>query len=79
MVEIADAIVMVETKKEREMDTDEVREKAMAAREYCRHATNYMTANAGKPWRYVVIPHNAVQLSRGFATLANSFEHTVRA
>ena len=66
---------MVETKQERDLNADEVQEKAVAAQEYCRHATDYMAANGGKPWSYVVIPHNAVLLNMGFATLAKKFQH----
>jgi len=79
VVETADALFMVETKQERDLNADEVKEKAVAAQEYCRHATEYMAANGGKPWSYVVIPHNAVLLNMGFATLATKFEHAVRA
>lgn len=40
-----DAIYMVETKKEMDMNTAEVQEKAKAAMEYCRHATDYNLKN----------------------------------
>ena len=79
VVETADGIFMVETKQERDLNADEVQEKAVAAQEYCRHATEYMAANGGKPWCYVVIPHNAVLLNMGFATLATKFVHAARA
>ena len=77
VVETGDAIFMVETKQERDMNADEVQQKAVAAQQYCRHATDYMTANGGKPWCYVVIPHNAVLINMGFATLAKKFEYKV--
>lgn len=31
-----------------------------AALQYCRYASDYTAQNGGKPWRYVLIPHNAV-------------------
>ncbi len=67
---------MVETKQERDLNANELQEKAVAAQEYCRHATEYMAANGGKPWAYVVIPHNAVLLNMGFATLATKYSLT---
>ncbi len=75
VVETADTIFMVETKQERDLNADEVQEKAVAAQEYCRHATEYMAANGGKPWSYVIIPHNAVLVNMGFLTLAAKFAY----
>jgi len=34
--------------------------KARAAATWCRHATEHETANKGKPWRYLLIPHDAI-------------------
>ena len=47
-----------------------VQEKAAAAVEYCRHASDFTTKNNGKPWQYVIIPHNAVLANMGLNTLA---------
>lgn len=74
VAESADFIYMVETKKEGDMDTAEVREKALAALIYCRHATEFTTQNGGKPWKYVLIPHDAVQTNMGFETLVKNYE-----
>ncbi|PIW19636.1 hypothetical protein COW36_00175, partial [bacterium (Candidatus Blackallbacteria) CG17_big_fil_post_rev_8_21_14_2_50_48_46] len=51
---------LVETKKELDISTKEVQEKSQAALQYCRHASEFTAKNGGKPWRYVLIPHNAV-------------------
>ncbi len=75
VVETNDTIYMVETKKEGDIETAEVQEKATAAAEYCRHATAFTTKNNGKPWKYVIIPHNTVLANMGFATLVRRYEY----
>jgi type III restriction enzyme len=74
VVETAQAIYMAETKKEGDMSGDEVREKAQAALTYCRTATEFTSMQGGKPWKYLLIPHNAVMTNMSFATLAKQFE-----
>jgi type III restriction enzyme len=66
VVETSDTIYLVETKKEADIDIIEVRDKARAALEYCKHATDYTMVNGGKPWSYLLIPHNEVTLSNSF-------------
>ena len=66
---------MVETKKEGDIETREVQEKATAAAEYCKHASDFTTKNSGKPWQYVIIPHNAVLANMGLNTLATKYEY----
>jgi hypothetical protein len=34
--------------------------KASAAATWCKHATTHEQANKGKPWRYLLIPHDAI-------------------
>ncbi len=74
VVETGNAIYMVETKKEGDMETADVQEKTMAALLYCKHATDFTSCNGGKPWKYLLIPHNAVMTNMSFATLAKQFE-----
>jgi len=61
-------------KKEGDIESSEVQEKSRAALEYCKHATEYTTANEGKPWQYVLIPHNAVKSNMGFEFLVDKFK-----
>jgi type III restriction enzyme len=75
VVETPDTIYMVETKKEGDIDTGEVQEKATAAAEYCKHATDFTTKHKGKPWKYVIIPHNAVLANMSFRTLVVKYEY----
>lgn len=73
VVETADAIYMVETKKEGDLETTEVQEKSRAAIVYCEHATGFTRSNGGKPWKYVLVPHGVVQLNMSFGFLVKQF------
>jgi type III restriction enzyme len=73
VVETADQKLLCEIKRASEMEDPEVREKAEAAITFCRHATAHARENGGKPWRYLLIPHDAVSLSATLKTLAGRF------
>lgn len=73
VVETSDFICMVETKMQKDMDSDEVKEKAIAALHYCEHVTRFARENNKKPWKYVLIPHEAVQFNMSFKKLADQF------
>ncbi|MDP8226864.1 MAG: type III restriction endonuclease subunit R, partial [Candidatus Celaenobacter polaris] len=75
VVETGNIIYMVETKKEGDIDSSDVQEKARAALQYCTHATDYTTDNGGKPWIYVLIPHNAVMGNMSVDYLVKNFEY----
>ena len=51
------------------MHNEDVQAKAKAAIEWCRHATDHEVANGGKPWSYVLIPHDAITASANLAGL----------
>ncbi|MFH0991003.1 MAG: DEAD/DEAH box helicase family protein [bacterium] len=74
IVETSDTIYMVETKKEGDIESFEVQDKARAALEYCKHATDYTAKNLGKPWQYILIPHGAVQINMSFIFLVKQYE-----
>jgi len=73
VVETADAIYMVETKAADQMQQSEVLDKMKAATRYCRHATEYTAQHEGKPWRYLLIPHDEVKVSSSFQHMVQSF------
>lgn len=75
VVESKDNIYLIETKREADMDSREVELKAMAALEYCQRVTEYTTANGGKPWVYVLIPHNAVMANMSLAALRMTYQY----
>ena len=69
IVETTDAIYMVETKAATNVSTDEVQQKKAAAEEYCRHASEFTAENGGKPWRYILLPHDVVDRTASFEYL----------
>jgi len=75
VAETKDAIYLIETKKEGDIKTNEVQEKAVAALEFCKHATEFNLSNGKKkPWKYVLIPHNAVLANMSFEHLTKAYE-----
>ena len=47
--------------------------KARAAVTWCKHATAYEMANSGKPWRYMLIPHDAITHNATIAGLVKNY------
>ena len=60
VAETDEELLMIEAKARDEMTTPEVLAKATAATAWCSHATRYNAENNGKPWRYLLIPHDQV-------------------
>ncbi|MBF0134455.1 MAG: DEAD/DEAH box helicase family protein [Magnetococcales bacterium] len=60
VAETADCIYMLEPKAANQMEDGEVREKAHVAVTWCQRATEYATRIGGKPWQYLLIPHDAI-------------------
>ncbi|MDR3087537.1 MAG: DEAD/DEAH box helicase family protein [Azoarcus sp.] len=63
VVETDTAILMVETKKRDDLQTGEVQAKAAAAARWCKHASEYTATVGGKPWKYILVPHDEVKES----------------
>ncbi len=74
VVETKDTIYMVETKMQKDIEDKDVAEKTKIALEFCHYATEYTKNHKGKGWKYLLIPHNAVQLNMGFQHFINSYE-----
>ncbi|NUN10931.1 MAG: DEAD/DEAH box helicase family protein [Ignavibacteriaceae bacterium] len=66
VVETSDCIYIVETKEAGEMNSEEVLDKKRAALEYCKHASNYTSKHGGKPWKYLLVPHDQVSITNSF-------------
>ncbi|NVI98471.1 DEAD/DEAH box helicase family protein [Myxococcus sp. AM009] len=47
--------------------------KARAAATWCKHATAHETANKGKPWRYLLIPHDVIADNMTLDGLAKTY------
>jgi type III restriction enzyme len=65
VAELETEVLMVETKARKELDAPVVQAKAEAARAWCKNASDHLIENGGKPWRYIVIPHDEVVENRG--------------
>ncbi|MHB8211124.1 MAG: DEAD/DEAH box helicase family protein [Acidithiobacillus sp.] len=57
-------VFMAETKARSELNTPEVRAKAAAAARWCEHASDHAAQVGGKPWKYLLIPHDEVAESK---------------
>ena len=70
---ITDANLMIETKAAKDMSDPQAKAKAEAAVLWCRNASDYSAAHGGKPWKYLLIPHDAVAVNATLAALAARF------
>jgi len=61
VAETADTIFMLEPKRRSEMDDAEVLAKKEAAEKWCALASDYNATHGGKPWVYVLIPHDTIR------------------
>ncbi len=64
VAETDSTIFMVETKARGDVNTQEVQAKAAAAMQWCQHASNFTASVGGKPWKYLLVPHDEVNESR---------------
>ncbi len=60
VAEAGDTIYMLEPKMRKELDDPVVLAKKEAAIKWCRNASEHAATYSGKPWRYVLIPHDAI-------------------
>ncbi|MBK8277060.1 MAG: hypothetical protein IPK92_14875, partial [Nitrospira sp.] len=60
-------------KAKNEMTTPEVLAKKDAAIIWCTRATTHALSNGGKPWKYVLIPHDMVDQNMTLAGLVKQF------
>ncbi len=73
VVETADAKFVIEVKRVDQLDLPMVQEKARVAVLWCSRATDHELANAGKPWRYVLMPHDAIAGQMTLGALASRY------
>ncbi|MCK5200832.1 MAG: hypothetical protein KAR21_20900, partial [Spirochaetales bacterium] len=74
VAETEDAIYLIEVKAEKDMTSADVQDKAKAAIQYCKHATEYNAEHGEKPWKYILIPHDKISIQMGIITLVEQFE-----
>ena len=71
VAEAKSGIYMLEPKARNEMTDPEVLAKRDVAVTWCKHASDHAVTYEGKPWKYVLIPHDAIvenMTIEGFAT-----------
>jgi type III restriction enzyme len=76
VVETATDKYLCEPKRADEMTDPEVQAKARAAAQWCRYASEHEVKHGGKPWTYVLIPHDAINDSATLKSLVA--RHTYR-
>ena len=74
MAETADCIYMLEPKAANQMDDEAVLAKRDVATKWCKQASDYAKSYAAKPWKYILIPHDAIAENITIAVLAKQFE-----
>lgn len=76
VVETATEKLLCEPKREDYMGDQVVLAKTRAGVTWCQHATEHELAHGGKPWRYVLIPHNAIADNTTVAGLVRQYERS---
>jgi type III restriction enzyme len=73
VAETADMIYMLEPKMRKEMEDPDVLAKKEAAINWCANASDHAATYDGKPWRYLLIPHDEIASNMTLSGLANRF------
>jgi len=76
VAETADSIYMMEPKAANQMTNGEVLAKRDVAVKWCRQASDYAAGYGGKPWTYLLIPHDEIAGNMTLAGLASCFAQT---
>jgi type III restriction enzyme len=74
VAETDDAILMLEPKAKNELDDPVVIAKKAAAVEWCGHASAHAQQHGGKPWRYALIPHDAITENMTLPALVQRYQ-----
>ncbi|HEX7320439.1 MAG TPA: DEAD/DEAH box helicase family protein [bacterium] len=75
VVETKTAKFVCEVKAANEMNDAEVLVKAKAAAAWCVHATAHAQKHGGKPWSYLLIPHDAIAENKSMQGLAATYTY----
>lgn len=73
VAETPDTIYMLEPKAANQLTDPVVLAKKEAAVEWCKIASTHALTNGGKPWRYVLIPHDVIAENMTLARLADQY------
>lgn len=73
VVETKTGKLICEIKAAKDMDSAEVMDKSKAAVTWCEHAGTHEKQVGGKPWSYLLIPHDAVTEAKTIQGLAAAY------
>jgi type III restriction enzyme len=73
VVETESVIYLVETKASDQLQASDVESKKKAALRYCKSANVFTSANGGKRWEYLLIPHDEVSSTNTFEYFTSRF------
>ena len=73
VAETSDSIYLCEPKARNELESADVVSKMEAAVKWCGHASDHAASYGGKPWKYLLIPHDVIADNMSLAGLAGSF------
>jgi len=73
VAETESAIYMLEPKARNERDESDVLAKRDAALKWCKNASDYAATYGGKPWKYALIPHDAILENMTIEVLSTHF------
>jgi type III restriction enzyme len=72
VAETGAVIYMCEPKMRKEMTDPEVLAKKQAAERWCERASSHTATYGGKPWKYALIPHDAIAANMSLKRLVGS-------
>ena len=73
VAETSDAIYMLEPKMRKELDDPVVLAKKDVAINWCANASHHAASHGGKPWQYLLIPHDAIAENMTLIGFAKQF------
>lgn len=73
VAETDDTVYMMEPKMKSEMGDAQVLAKKDVAVKWCQHASEHAASYGGKPWKYLLIPHDAIAENMTIKGLADRF------
>lgn len=75
VAETESELLLIETKAQNQMAAADVQAKLEAAEEWCRYASAHAATYGGKPWRYALVPHDAVVENFSLVSLTTASRH----
>ncbi|WP_378947178.1 DEAD/DEAH box helicase [Mesorhizobium sp. ANAO-SY3R2] len=77
VAEYKDQVLLIETKAATSLQDADVRAKRDIAVTWCAHASDYARMHGGKPWTYLLVPHDAVLENITIAGLVGAWRETI--